>query len=202
MNIDKAEFFNSQTDEPWASSEFSSSERLAIERMFRAADVRGGMRVIEPGCGTGRLTTILADLVGSTGLVLASDISPKMIQAAFRRVGPRDNVALKNLAIESYRFDAESLDVVICHNVFPHFDDKPATVRHLAAALKPAGRFIVFHFMNSAGINDLHRKAHASVLNDLLPSENEMREIFRASGLRIEQISDDGRGYLLAAIRM
>jgi len=201
MNVDKAEFFNSQADEPWASSEFSPSERLAIERMLSMAQLTEGMRVIEPGCGTGRLTSILADLVGPTGLVLASDISPKMIDAAFRRLGPRDHVALKHLAIESFRFDAESFDAVVCHNVFPHFDDKPATVNHLAAALRPAGRFIVFHFMNSAGINDLHRKAHPSVLNDLLPPENEMREIFRASGLHIEQLSDDGRGYFLAAIR-
>ena len=46
--------------------------------------------------------------------------------------------------------------------------------------------------MNSAGINDLHRKSHPSVLNDLLPGESEMRQIFLAAGFEVELLTDDG----------
>ena len=201
MNKAKAEFFDSQVDQPWASSAFGPAEKRTIDRMLRQADLREGMRVIEPGCGTGRLTAILAELVGRNGFVLASDISPNMIEAAHRRIGFRDNVSLEHGAIEGYHFDPESFDVVICHNTFPHFDDKPRVVAHLAAGLKRGGRFIVFHFMNSAGINDLHRKAHASVLKDLIPVELEMREILGAAGLRVESLKDDESGYLLVATR-
>jgi ubiquinone/menaquinone biosynthesis C-methylase UbiE len=201
MNSAKAEFFNSQVDEPWASSVFGPAEIATIDRMLKQADLREGMRVIEPGCGTGRLTGILADLVGPTGFVLASDISPKMIEAAFRRIGSRENVSLKHGAIESFQFDPKSFDVVVCHNVFPHFDHKPTAVNHLTAALKTSGKFIVFHFMNSASINDLHRKAHPSVLNDLLPAEREMKAIFEAAGLQVGLVQDDDSGYLLSATR-
>jgi ubiquinone/menaquinone biosynthesis C-methylase UbiE len=202
MNKAKAEFFDSQVDEPWASSAFGPAETRTIDRMLRQADLGEGMRLVEPGCGTGRLTAILAELVGRTGFVLASDISLKMIKAARRRIGSRDNVCLEHGAIEGHYFDPESFDVVICHNVFPHFDHKPAAVAHLASALRTAGKFIVFHFMNSAGINDLHRKAHSSVLNDLLPCESEMRQIFPAAGLEVESLADDDSGYLLIATRV
>jgi len=201
MNNAKAEFFDSQVDEPWASSAFGPAEMRTIDRMLRQADFREGMRVIEPGCGTGRLTAILAELVGRTGFVLASDISLNMIEAARRRIGSLDNVSLEHAAIESYQIDPKSFDVVICHNVFPHFDHKPTVVAHLASALKMGGKFIVFHFMDSAGINDLHRKAHRSVLNDLLPPEPEMREIFETAGLQIELITGGEFGYLLSATR-
>jgi ubiquinone/menaquinone biosynthesis C-methylase UbiE len=201
MNKTKAEFFDSQIDEPWASSEFGPAEMGTVDRMLRQAHLREGMRVIEPGCGTGRLTSILADLVGETGFVLASDISLKMIEAARRRIGRRINVSLKHGAIENCQLHPNSFDIVVCHNVFPHFDHKPSVVSHLASALKMGGKFIVFHFMDSAGINDLHRKAHRSVLNDLLPPEPEMREIFETAGLQIELITDGEFGYLLSATR-
>jgi ubiquinone/menaquinone biosynthesis C-methylase UbiE len=201
MNHAKAEFFDSQVEEPWASSAFGQNEKAKIDRMLMHAQLEKGMRVIEPGCGTGRLTAILADLVGSEGYVLALDISSKMIESARSRIGSRDNVSLEWTPIENYAFHPESFDVVICHNTFPHFDDKPGVVAHLAAGLKRNGRFIVFHFMNSSGINDLHRKADASVLNDLIPPEPEMRGILGAAGLRIESLKDDESGYLLSSIR-
>lgn len=201
MNETKADFFDSQVAEPWAASEFGPVETAKIDRMLRQARIREGMRVIEPGCGTGRLTAILADVVGPEGFVHALDISPKMVEAARQRVGTCPNVSVECEAIEGCSFDMQSYDVVVCHNVFPHFDNKPAAVAHLASALKVGGTFIVFHFMNAAEINDMHRKAHASVLNDLIPPEPEMKRIFEAAGFRVELIRDDEEGYLLSATR-
>ena len=202
MNHAKADFFDSQVDEPWASSAFGPDEMGKIDRMLEQARIREGIRVLEPGCGTGRLTAILADLVGPKGYILALDISSKMIESARCRIGLRDNVSLERSTIESYSLTPESFDAVICHNTFPHFDDKPGVVAHLAAGLKKGGRFVVFHFMNSAWINDLHRKAHASVLNDLIPPELEMRKILGTGGLRVESLKDDESGYLLTSTRI
>jgi ubiquinone/menaquinone biosynthesis C-methylase UbiE len=202
MNRAKAEFFDSQVEQPWASASFGQDETAKIGRMLRYALLQEGMRVIEPGCGTGRLTEVLADRVGPEGHVLALDISAGMIKAAHLRLGSRPNVSLQRASVESYSFDLESFDAVICHNTFPHFDDKPAVVSHLASALKKGGRFIVFHFMNSDGINDLHRKTHSSVLNDLMPGRPEIESIFKDAGLVVNYHSDDFDGYLLAAVKI
>jgi len=201
MHRAKAEYFDSQVNEPWASSAFGPYEMDKIDRMLKQARITAGMRVLEPGCGTGRLTSILADLVGPNGYILAIDMSAKMIESARCRIGLRDNVSLKCATIETCALDPESYDAVICHNTFPHFDDKLGVSAHLAAGLKRGGRFIVFHFMNSERINDLHRKTHASVLDDLIPAEAEMRQILGSVGLRIESLLDDESGYLLSSIR-
>jgi len=202
VNRAKAEFFDSQVNEQWATAEFGDEEKAKIDRMLMHASLREGSRVIEPGCGAGRLTAILARAVGPTGLVLAFDISAAMIEAARHRIGSVKNVCFQFGPVEQYPFASGKFDAVICHNVFPHFDDKPKAVAHLAFALKPRGKFIVFHFMNSAGINDLHRKAHASVLNDLIPSETNMRSLFNDAGLEIDLLEDDDFGYLLSAARI
>lgn len=201
MNRAKAEFFDSQVEEPWASSAFGPDEMGKIDRMLGQAQICKGMHVLEPGCGTGRLTVILADLVGPHGYVLGLDISSKMIEFAGRRIGSPDNVLLEWASVEGYAFDAESFDVVICHNIFPHFDDKPRAVAHLVAALKKGGRFIIFHFMNSAETNDLHRKAHSSVLNDMMPSLPEIRFMFKHAGLSLNYHTDYDDGYLLLAVK-
>lgn len=202
MNKVKAAFFDSQVDEAWASSEFGPAEMRTIERMLRQSRLREGMSVIEPGCGSGRLTLLLAERVGSSGHVLALDISSKMIEACRRRVAHLQNAEVHHGAVEDLAVEDGTFDLVVCHNVFPHFDHKGIAVAHLASALKRAGRFIVFHFMNSAGVNDLHRKADPCVLNDLLPSESEMRQILLAAGLEVESLADDDSGYLLVATRI
>ncbi|NJL60291.1 MAG: hypothetical protein HC887_12330 [Desulfobacteraceae bacterium] len=89
---------------------------------------------------------------------------------------------------------------MLCHQVFRHFDDKPLAVRLLAHALKPDGKFIVFHFRNSAWINDLHRKAHPSIIADMIPSPQEMKSMFEAVGMKIDTLRDDEQGYFLSAV--
>ncbi len=189
-------------EESWASSAFGPDEMDKIQRLLRVARLQAGMRVIEPGCGTGRLTAILADMVGPTGYVYASDISEGMIEAARTRIGSRVQVLLECAAIESRSFEPQSFDAVICHSVFPHFDHQPRAVSHLVSTLRTGGRFIVSHFMNSSEINDMHRKVHASVLDDLIPPEPEMRGMLETAGLRVESLQDDESGYLLSATRM
>jgi ubiquinone/menaquinone biosynthesis C-methylase UbiE len=142
----------------------------------------------------------LSKCVGPHGNVLSMDISRRMTRDCSRRTSSLRNVQVVCSSVESYGFEERGYDRVICHNVFPHFDDKAQAVRTLGRALKPSGRFIVFHFMNSDWINDLHRKAHPSVLNDLLPSPDEMARIFALAGLMVNHFTDDETGYLLSAI--
>lgn len=200
MNIAKAAYFDTQVSEHWAASDYTPEELLKIKRMLDVAQIEYGNRVVEPGCGTGRLTQILSKCVGPNGKVLSMDISPRMTGDCSRRTSSLQNVQVVCSPVESYGFEEQSCDRVICHNVFPHFDDKAQAVRTLARALKSSGKFIVFHFMNSDWINDLHRKAHSSVLNDLLPSPDEMARIFALAGLMVNHFTDDERGYLLSAI--
>jgi ubiquinone/menaquinone biosynthesis C-methylase UbiE len=201
MNHEKARFFDAEAAAPWAVAPFGAAEQPKIGRLLAAAEIRPGAWVLEPGCGTGRLTGILADAVGPAGQVLACDISQKMVEACRARVGGRGNVRVSQAAVEEYAIVPETVDVIVCHQVFPHFDDKPAALAALARALKPQGRLIVVHFIAAAEVNDRHRSSRSVIERDLLPASPEMRRLFEEAGLAIECLTDDRLGYLLRATR-
>jgi len=199
MNELKAQFFDTQASEQWAMDDLSPEELRKISRMFHLADIRPGMKILEPGCGTGRLTELLAERVGPAGMVVALDISPGMVEACRRRISDHGNVRVFQACLEELNEGPASFDLVVCHNVYPHFDDKTEATKKLAAALQPTGKLIVFHFMDSAWINDMHRKTHPSVREDLIPGALEMARIFSLAGLRIDFLEDGQDGYLLSA---
>lgn len=202
MNPEKADFFDSEAESEWSSKEYDSTELKKIERILDSAAIKPGSRVIEPGCGTGRLTEIISGVVGPAGQIVATEISDKMLDKARLRVGALTNIKLLRGAVEELNFTPQGFDCVICHNVFPHFDDKRFVVSKLVEALRMNGLFVVSHLMSSSWVNDLHRKTNPAVSNDFLPGEDEMREMFENCGMLTRFISDDERGYLLEALRI
>ena len=201
MNHEKAVFFDAEAAAPWAVAPFGAEDQPKIARLLAAAAIRPGAWVLEPGCGTGHVTTILADAVGPDGRVIALDISQKMIEACRDRVGGRENVRVAQAAVEEYALAPETVDVIVCHQVLPHFDDKPAALAALVRVLKPLGRLLVVHFLEAAAVNDRHRRAGEAIRGDLLPTQDEMRRLFGDAGLAIDFCIDDQDGYLVRAMR-
>lgn len=201
-NQAKAAFFDAQVDAPWAALEYGEAERPKLERLLREAELGPGQRVLEPGCGTGRLTEVLAGVVGESGLVLALDISPAMTAACASRLAGRPQARMLCAALEDLDQPPASFDRVVCHQVFPHFDDQAAALGRMAGLLKPGGVLVVAHFINSHEINDTHRKAGTVVEADLLPPPEAMGRLVAAAGLALEWQADDGLGYFLKARRL
>jgi ubiquinone/menaquinone biosynthesis C-methylase UbiE len=195
----KAAYFDANVGSPWAASEYGPEETLKLARLLRHIGPLRGFKVLEPGCGTGRLTEILSDYVGQAGLVVALDISPMMVDAARRRTAARSNVEIHKGAVEEFRMRKAEFDLMLCHQVFPHFEDKREVLKTLASALKPGGRVVVIHFINLDEINDRHRKAGTAVEMDMMPGQDEMKCLFNETGLEIEFILDDHLGYFLSA---
>lgn len=202
VNQAKAAFFDAQVDSPWAALDYGEAERPKLERLLSEAELGPGQRVLEPGCGTGRLTKVLAGVVGVDGLVLALDISPAMTKACANRVAGLPQVQTLCAALEDLSEPAASFDRVICHQVFPHFDDQAAALTRMAQLIRPRGVLVVAHFINSHEINDTHRKAGTVVEGDLLPPPETMRRMVVEAGLILEWQTDDGLGYFLKARRL
>jgi len=53
---------------------------------------------------------------------------------------------------------------------------------------------------DSAWINNLHRKAHPSIIADRIPSPQEMKTMLEAVGMKIDTLRDDEHGYFLSAV--
>jgi len=199
MYARKANFFDSQSDAPWAAEAYGPEELAKLDRVFAAAGSLDGKTVLEPGCGTGRLTEILARKVGPSGRVLAMDISAGMVAAAQEKLTDQAHVDLRQGQLETFPLPEGGVDLVLCHQVFPHLEDQERALALLVRTLNATGLLIVCHFKPLSVINDVHRKAGTAVEQDLIPEHGEMERICDNAGLKINEIADDERGYFLCA---
>jgi ubiquinone/menaquinone biosynthesis C-methylase UbiE len=200
MNSEQAAFFDSQVDASWADAPYGEEESPKLKRLAQHCGPLDGRIVLEPGCGTGRLTQWLAKCVGPTGFVHACDISRLMAHRALSRTRGLAQVRVSHAAMENLDLGQASVDLVVCHQVFPHFRDKSESLAYMANVLRPGGALLIVHFECRRIINDVHRKAGTIVAEDLLPARGEMAAILGAAGLGVRYYSDDSRlGYLVKA---
>jgi ubiquinone/menaquinone biosynthesis C-methylase UbiE len=180
--------------------EFEPSEQAKLERFLAAWDIRLGQRILEPGCGTGRLTRVLAEATGPDGEVYANDLSPAMIQLAKER-GLPPHVHLVCEPVSVIQRQDEWFDKVICLNVLPHITDKTGALKEFARVLKPDGRLWVNHFSGRDDLNHFHHHAAPEVSNHMLPCPHTMRRMAQEAGLEIIELRDQGEVYSLEAAK-
>jgi trans-aconitate 2-methyltransferase len=106
-------------------------------------ELRGDDRVLDAGCGTGRVTeAVLARLTGGT--VIGLDGSPRMLAAARRRLagyGPALRLVAADLC-DPLPLAPASLDAVISTATFHWLPDHDGLFRRLAAAIRPGGQLV------------------------------------------------------------
>lgn len=196
---DKAAFFDAQVGQAWAEKPYGFDENRKLDQLFTVTGSLMDLRLLEPGCGTGRLTEVLANKVGPRGRVVAMDISPGMVASARQRLVHLNNVDLRLGSLESMANRLGVFDMVICHQVFPHFEDCQAALDTIVRLLIPGGKLVISHFISFAEINDVHRKGGTVVEKDLMPPSEIMRRWFEERCLLVECWDDGDDGYLLSA---
>ncbi len=197
MNAAKAALFDAEADAPWAAAPYGDGDQPKIARLLAAAELRPGAYVLEPGCGTGRLTAVLAGVVGSQGRVVALDISLKMVAACRARVCAYPQIAVHHAGVEDFAVEPRTFDAIVCHQVVPHFDDVPAALARLAHGLRLGGRLVVVHFIGSDRVNAIHRASDPVLQQDRLPAPSEMTTLLTGVGLTVDWAVDDDLGYLV-----
>jgi arsenite methyltransferase len=115
--------------------------------------LKSGERVLDIGCGTGRLGDYVAGLVAPAGEVVGIDPLPLRIDLAARK-NPRFTAQVGR-AEDLSRFADQSFDVVYLNSVFHWVQDKPTALREVLRVLKPSGRIGV----NSADADRSHQGA-------------------------------------------
>ncbi|HLP98187.1 MAG TPA: bifunctional demethylmenaquinone methyltransferase/2-methoxy-6-polyprenyl-1,4-benzoquinol methylase UbiE [Sideroxyarcus sp.] len=115
------------------------------------ANVHEGQRVLDIAGGSGDLSRLFLDKVGSSGQVILTDINNAML-----RVG-RDRLLDEGLATPTAQCDAEHLpfpdnyfDVVSIAFGLRNVTHKDAALREMHRVLKPGGRLIVLEFSKVA----------------------------------------------------
>lgn len=179
---------------------FTPEEESRLRRAEKRWAIRRGQRVLEAGCGSGRLTERLARAVGRAGAVLAFDLSDLMIRKAAGRRLPRQALLIRASA---HRIPAPpgSFDSAICFHALPHFENLPRALEEFSRVLKKGGTLWIEHLKSRAAINKIHRGAGPEIRSHLIPPAATLRKLLRSAGLRVKRLRDSPRGYSLLALK-
>jgi SAM-dependent methyltransferase len=113
--------------------------KLAVDALVREGDL-AGKRVLDVGCGTGRLCAALDALGSRTAGV---DASAEMLAVARSRLP--DGIVLEQAKAESLPFGDASFDRVTMQ-LSVHLVDRPAAFAEVARVLGPGGRIAICTF--------------------------------------------------------
>lgn len=101
--------------------------------------VQPGERVLDAGCGSGKVTARLVELVGPTGHVYAVDVAPSMVAHTRAALGERVTAFAQELTELSL---PEPVDAIFSNATFHWIADHDALFAALFGALTPGGRLV------------------------------------------------------------
>src|SRR4051794_11594914 len=133
--------------------------------------VAGGWRCLEAGAGGGSIARWLADRVGSTGHVVATDIDTRHVQA-----GARDNLRVRRHDLAADPVPDGPYDLIHTRLVLMHLPDPDASLRALVASLAPRGWILV---------EDFGAPARAAG-QPLFATAAALRQVFTAGGVQVD----------------
>jgi len=113
----------------------------ATQAMLGMAGLTAGAHVLDVAAGAGDQTLDIAERVGPHGYVLATDISPEILQFAAEQVGAAGHRNVETRVSDGQRLQIEDgrFDAVICRLGLMFFGDPLQGLREMARVLKPGG---------------------------------------------------------------
>ena len=142
------------TDEPtvaaWRkwNTQLVAFTRGATDAVLEAAQLRPGMRVLDLASGVGDPAISIAEIVGPSGHVTATDLGPGMIAFAEELAKSKGlrNTDFRVVDVEALLFPDRSFDVVSSRFGVMFFTDQVKAFRECRRVLKPGGRvaFVVW----------------------------------------------------------
>lgn len=166
--------------------------RECLERLA----LRGDERVLDLGCGDGRITAELAERLPK-GSVLGVDASPAMVAHSCRKRlgGSITNLAFAEADATHLAISAE-FDLVVSFNCLHWALDQGAVLAGIARSLAPAGRLFL-HFGGRGNVAAMRAVVERAVEDDAwraafagfafpwcFPSDGEYRLLMEEAGLR------------------
>ena len=130
--------------EPWSRWGPTLEQWLgeATELMLDLAGVGEGARVLDVAAGAGGQAVAAARRVGSAGAVLATDISPAILEHAAQAAAAAGcaNVTTREIDGEQLEIEGELYDAAISRLGLIYFPDQPRALEAQRRALRPGGR--------------------------------------------------------------
>lgn len=175
--------FMSHFGAPW----LERPERDVEERprvLIEALSLKPGDKVADVGAGSGYMTWRMAQKVGPTGRVYATDIQPEMITLLRTNMTARgltNVVPVLASATETGLPDA-SLDLILLVDVYHECEFPYEMTQGMVRALKPGGRLVLVEYRAEdrwVPIKPLHKMTEAQVRKEMALHDLEWAETRR-----------------------
>lgn len=154
--------------------------------------------LLEIGTGTGALIPHLVSCAPDTRLV-SVDLAHTMLMQAWQRC-PDTRLLEADAHHLPFASGKNSVfDVVVCHNSFPHFADKPRALREIRRVMRPGGQLFILHNNPRERVNTIHSQAGGPIKNDLLPPGEDLRQLLLLAGYKNVWVVDTEEHYLARA---
>lgn len=126
---------------PYYHDGWEAQLRGAHAHLMRLADMQAGQTVLEIACGSGLVTTLIAQAVGENGVVLATDISQGMLDDLKQRLLPslRQRVTFERMPAEALSVPNGTFDAAVSALGLMYTTDPGMAVRNMARAVKEGG---------------------------------------------------------------
>ncbi len=149
-----------------------------------ALEIKPGQIVADVGAGSGYYTVRLAQRVGATGKVYATDIQPQMLTLVRERVARErlTQVEVVQATETDPRLPQGQLDLILMVDVYHELARPQEVLRQLRTALKPDGRLVLIEFRKESAWVPIREEHKMSV--------KEARMELEAEGYRFDRVID------------
>jgi ubiquinone/menaquinone biosynthesis C-methylase UbiE len=181
----------------WRWDDLQSSNREAVLNRLLAqfAPLLGAStNILEVGTGTGALIPCLRAASPKATLV-SIDLAGRMLRRARQRC---PDAMVVQADVHLAPFVPQQFDLVICHNSFPHFADKPAALLSIARVLRSGGHLLILHDLSREAVNAIHSSGGTAIQNDLLPAGEEVRRMLMQAGFVDGWVEDTDEHYIVS----
>jgi len=153
------------------------SERETEEQPDLALDAIGiakGATVADIGAGVGYMSWRMAERVGPTGKVYATDIQPGMLELLRKNMEQRKLTNFETVlgAADDPKLPAGTIDLVLLVDVYHELSEPQKMLRHIRESLKPDGRLVLLEYRGedpAVPIRPEHKMTVAQVKAELEP---------------------------------